>query len=161
MLRNLARTLERRATPKCLRLGGPLRPSFATKNMSSHFPSVRYSGSYSFPADSYQLLATKEKAGSAEDALFEQEIKDVQNWWATERYTGIKRPYSAEDVISKRGTLQQSYPSSLMARKLFNLFQEKAAAGEPVHTSALYSPIVHLGTWRLNTDQWGRLTLCR
>ena len=38
--------------------------------------------------------------------------------------------------MSKRGTLQQSYPSSLMARKLFNLLEERAAKGEPVHTSA-------------------------
>lgn len=139
MLRYAARTLETLAAPKCLRVGTGLRPSFVTKNMSNHFASVRYSGSYALPADSYQLLATKEKAGAAEDTLFEKEVKDVKEWWAAERYAGIKRPYSAEDVISKRGTLQQLYPSSLMARKLFNLFLQKAAAGEPVHTSALCS----------------------
>ena len=59
-----------------------------------------------------------------------------EDWWASPRYKGIKRPYSAEDVVSKRGALQQSYPSSLMARKLFNLLEERAAKGEPVHTSA-------------------------
>lgn len=61
----------------------------------------------------------------------------MKDWWASPRFKGIKRPYSAEDVVSKRGALQQSYPSSLMARKLFNLFEERAAKGEPVHTSAL------------------------
>jgi isocitrate lyase len=60
----------------------------------------------------------------------------VKDWWASPRYKGIKRPYSAEDVVSKRGALQQTYPSSLMARKLFNLLEERAAKGEPVHTSA-------------------------
>lgn len=60
----------------------------------------------------------------------------MRDWWASPRYKGIKRPYSAEDVVSKRGALQQTYPSSLMARKLFNLLEEKAAKGEPVHTSA-------------------------
>ena len=60
----------------------------------------------------------------------------MRDWWASPRYKGIKRPYSAEDVVSKRGALQQSYPSSLMARKLFNLLEERAAKGEPVHTSA-------------------------
>jgi isocitrate lyase len=84
--------------------------------------------STALPGDSFQLLP--------EDALFEEQVQAVKAWWASPRYKGIKRPYSAEDVVSKRGTLPQSYPSSLMARKLFNLLEERAAKGEPVHTSA-------------------------
>ena len=96
------------------------------------------------PADSFQLLSEADKAGQAEDALFEEQVRQVKDWWASPRYKGIKRPYSAEDVVSKRGALQQTYPSSLMARKLFNLFEERAAKGEPVHTSAcLRSPVVN------------------
>jgi len=86
------------------------------------------------PADAFQLLTESEKS-SAEDALFDEQIQQVQSWWGSERYKGIKRPYTAEDVVSKRGALQQTYPSSLMARKLFNLFRERAAEGKPVHTS--------------------------
>lgn len=92
--------------------------------------------SAALPGDSFQLLPEASKAGQAEDALFDEQVKAVNDWWASPRYKGIKRPYSAEDVVSKRGALQQSYPSSLMARKLFNLLEEKAAKGEPVHTSA-------------------------
>ena len=88
------------------------------------------------PTDSFQLLSTTEKAGESEDAIFDEQIKQVKERWASPRYNGIKRPYSAQDVVSKRGALQQVYPSSLMARKLFNLFEERAARGEPVHTSA-------------------------
>lgn len=91
--------------------------------------------SASLPSDSYQLLPTTAKAGDAEDALFAQQVRDVQSWWSSPRYEGIKRPYSAEDVVSKRGSLQQIYPSSIMARKLFNLLEERAAEGKPVHTS--------------------------
>ncbi|MCJ1314896.1 hypothetical protein MMC15_000210 [Xylographa vitiligo] len=93
------------------------------------------------PADAYQLLSTTKKAGVAEDALFDQQVYDVKQWWASARYSGIKRPYSAEDVVSKRGTLQQTYPSSLMAKKLFNLFQERAGTGEPVHTMGAIDPV--------------------
>ena len=106
--------------------------------MASKLPVLDYPASSALPADSYQLLPISEKAGPAEDALFEQEVQLVKKWWATARYVGIKRPYSAEDVVSKRGALQQTYPSSLMARKLFNLFKERAAQGEPVHTSMSY-----------------------
>lgn len=88
------------------------------------------------PTESFQLLSTSEKAGASENAIFDEQVTQVRDWWASPRYKGIKRPYSAEDVVSKRGTLQQVYPSSLMARKLFNLLEEKAAKGEPVHTSA-------------------------
>ena len=95
----------------------------------------------SLPSDAFQLLSTSEKAGNAEDALFAQEVKDVETWWSTERYKGIKRPYTAADVVSKRGTLQQSYPSSLMARKLFNLLNQRAAEGKPVHTMGAIDPI--------------------
>jgi isocitrate lyase len=103
--------------------------------MESPLPPVEPPVSAVLPTDSFQLLSTSEKIGAAEDTLLEQQIKDVKRWWATSRYEGIKRPYSAEDVVSKRGSLMQTYPSSLMARKLFNLFKERAAKGEPVHTS--------------------------
>ena len=105
--------------------------------MATQLPTVDPPVSTILPSDSYQLLSTSAKSGAAEDALFDKEINDVEQWWASSRYKGIKRPYSAKDVVSKRGALQQTYPSSLMARKLFNLFRERAAAGEPVHTSEL------------------------
>lgn len=84
----------------------------------------------------FQLLSTEEKSGIMEDKLFSQRIHDIKKWWQTPRFEGIKRPYAAEDIVSKSGSLEQSFPSSLMAKKLFNLLQERSAAGEPLHTSA-------------------------
>ncbi|KAK4894470.1 mitochondrial 2-methylisocitrate lyase [Elasticomyces elasticus] len=90
--------------------------------------------------DAFQLLPETSKP-SAEDQIYNQQIKDVEQWWSTPRYAGIKRPYSAQDVVSKRGTLQQTYPSSLMARKLFNLLEERMKAGQPVHTMGAIDPV--------------------
>lgn len=70
-----------------------------------------------------------------EAAIFSADVESIQQWWASPRFKGIKRPYSAADVAKKRGRLPQSYPSSDMARKLFNLLNERAAEGKPVHTS--------------------------
>jgi len=89
----------------------------------------------SLPSDSFHVLPEQDKAGPPEDALYQQQTRDVEEWWSTPRYAGIKRPYTAADVVSKRGSLQQSYPSSLMARKLWDLVQERLSAGEPIHTS--------------------------
>ena len=107
----------------------------------SSLPSVQPPISSSVPADSFQLLSTETKAGDAEDILFNKQVEDVKNWWASPRYKGIKRPYTPEDVVSKRGALQQQYPSSLMARKLFNLLAERAAEGKPVHTMGAIDPV--------------------
>lgn len=95
---------------------------------------------HSHPTDAFQLLPESAKP-AAEDEIFSQQIQQVQDWWSTPRYKGIKRPYSAEDVVSKRGTLQQIYPSSLMARKLFNLLEERASEGKPVHTMGAIDPV--------------------
>jgi len=99
------------------------------------FKSAELPLSTNLPSDAFQLLSTPEKAGAFEDALYEQQTRDVEAWWASERFEGVKRPYSAADIVSKRGSLQQTYPSSLMARKLFNLLNERAIQGLPVHTS--------------------------
>ncbi|KAF7562333.1 hypothetical protein G7046_g1801 [Stylonectria norvegica] len=87
-------------------------------------------------ADAFQLLPEAQKAGAAEDALYENTVQEIETWWATPRFAGIKRPYSAVDVATKRGTQKISYPSSVMATKLFNLIREREAKGEPIHTTS-------------------------
>ncbi|WEW61443.1 mitochondrial 2-methylisocitrate lyase [Emydomyces testavorans] len=150
MIRNVARRLPRqlRSAGQAVHSSNSIPPraaagrlSYISLRMASQLRPVKPPVSIEFPADSYQLLSTSEKAGAAEDALFEEQVKAVKEWWATPRYEGIKRPYSAEDIVSKRGALQQSYPSSLMARKLFNLLNDKAAKGEPLHTLGAIDPV--------------------
>lgn len=116
-------------TPKC-GLVGCLRSGC----LSLSFVRVRNLGTES--ASEFQLLSTDEKAGVMEEKLYSRRIHDIEGWWRTPRFEGIKRPYSAEDVVSKSGSLEQTYPSSLMAKKLFKLLQERSAASAPVHTSA-------------------------
>lgn len=140
MFRTVSRSVARQSrssrvtsrTPQLLRSLSTTAYRMSNSTLESVNPPV----STALPGDSFQLLPEASKAGQAEDALFEEQVQAVKDWWASPRYKGIKRPYSAEDVVSKRGALQQSYPSSLMARKLFNLLEERAAKGEPVHTSA-------------------------
>lgn len=131
MLRSIRR-LPRRAPVVSTVSSRSLRPF--TSGYTRMTP-IQHPVSTTLPSDAYQLLSTQEKVGESEDALYDQQLRDVESWWNSPRYEGIKRPYTAADVVSKRGSLQQTYPSSLMARKLFNLLNERAAAGQPVHTS--------------------------
>lgn len=134
MLRRVASTAPRRVVPAKTTKGYLRNFSIPAQRMSSLKP-LEHPVSAALPSDSFQLLPESEKAGAAEDALYEQQIKDVEAWWASPRYEGIKRPYSAADIVSKRGSQLQSYPSSVMARKLFNLIKQREAKGEPIHTS--------------------------
>ena len=109
--------------------------------MSSTIASVSSPLPSTHTTDSFQLLPESQKPGKAEDEIYNKEIQQVKDWWASPRYKGIKRPYSPDDVVSKRGTLQQTYPSSLMARKLFNLLEERANEGKPVHTMGAIDPV--------------------
>lgn len=92
------------------------------------------------PTEGFQLLEELEKP-AAEQQVFDEQVKYVREWWESPRYKGIKRPYTPEDVVSKRGTLQQVYPSSTMARKLFQLLETRHAEGKPVHTMGAIDPI--------------------
>ncbi|PHH59635.1 hypothetical protein CDD81_2793 [Ophiocordyceps australis] len=93
------------------------------------------------PADAFQLLPESQKAGEAEDALYEAQLRQVEAWWTSRRFVGVRRPYSAEQVVSKRGTQLEVYASSVMAAKLFALVGEKLAKGEPIHTLGAIDPI--------------------
>ena len=59
-----------------------------------------------------------------------QQIEQLQQEWKTERWAGIKRPYSAEDVITLRGSLN---PEATMAQhgaaKLWALLHGSARKG--------------------------------
>jgi len=145
------RCLGRRWPCQISRASCQLRPvSYGASYMTGPLQHVDPPLASAHPTDSFHLLPEKDKAGEAEDAIYNEQIKQVKEWWASPRYQGIKRPYSADDVVSKRGTLQQVYPSSLMARKLFNLLEERASKGEPVHTSV--SAPYHYVVRRIQAD---------
>ncbi len=76
-----------------------------------------------------------------EQCAFAAEVAAVKAWWATPRFAGATRPYSAEDVVSKRGTLQQSYASATQAKKLWRLLQAHKAARTCSFTYGALDPI--------------------
>ncbi|KAL2121785.1 hypothetical protein VTJ04DRAFT_2240 [Mycothermus thermophilus] len=155
MLRTLATRVHRRtaasapsAAALVSRSASVTRPAAAislrllstTRSMAS-LPPVEPPLPSSALSASYQLLPESQKAGAAEDALFEQQVREVEAWWASERFAGIKRDWTAADVVSKRGSLQQTYPSTVTARKLWNLVREREAAGQPIHTLGAIDPV--------------------
>lgn len=58
-----------------------------------------------------------------EDDLFAKEVAQVKSWWSDSRWRYTKRPFTAEQIVSKRGHLKIEYPSSVQAKKLWNILE--------------------------------------
>ncbi|KAJ3772402.1 isocitrate lyase icl [Lentinula raphanica] len=78
---------------------------------------------------------------SSERAAFEAEVRQVEQWWKSPRFARVTRPYTAADVVSKRGTIKIEYPSNILAQKLFALLSEHAKRGTPSHTYGALDPV--------------------
>ena len=76
-----------------------------------------------------------------EQEYFSQQIEEIEKWWSTPRFEGIRRPYDAKKVAIHRGSLPVQYPSSVQADKLFGLLKQRRKEGLPVHTIGSIDPV--------------------
>ncbi|CAO1616420.1 unnamed protein product [Jaminaea pallidilutea] len=77
-----------------------------------------------------------------EDADYQRACEEVQRFFDSPRFKGIKRPYGPAAVVSKRGSIPATPPqSSLMADKLWSLLRHRFENGEPVHTMGAIDPV--------------------
>lgn len=56
----------------------------------------------------------------AEDQQYQQEVEEVKKWWSDSRWRYTRRPFTAEQIVQKRGTLKLQYPSNALAKKLWS-----------------------------------------
>lgn len=62
---------------------------------------------------------------SREDELFAKEVAEVKKWWSEPRWRYTKRPFTAEQIVSKRGNLKIQYPSDVQAKKLWDILERR------------------------------------
>ena len=72
---------------------------------------------------------------------FEREIEELQQWFASPRFKGITRVYTAREVVEQRGTIRPQYALARDAadafyRRLRELFEQKRS----ITTFGPYSP---------------------
>ncbi|KAJ6557400.1 isocitrate lyase icl, partial [Mycena vulgaris] len=65
----------------------------------------------------------------------------VEQWWKSPRFARVKRPYTAAEVVAKRGTIPIQYPSNILAKKLWSTLSEHAKRGTPSHTYGALDPV--------------------
>ncbi|GAB7358920.1 hypothetical protein MBLNU230_g4140t1 [Neophaeotheca triangularis] len=77
-----------------------------------------------------------------EQQAFEDEVKQVQEWWNDSRWRYTRRPFTAEQIVSKRGTIKIDYPSSVMAKKLWKTVEGRFANREASYTYGCLDPVM-------------------
>ena len=74
-----------------------------------------------------------------EDQQYLQEVDAVKKWWTDSRWRYTKRPYTAEEIIQKRGNLKIEYPSNTQSKKLWKIIEARYA----VSSSAVMLDLNH------------------
>jgi hypothetical protein len=79
---------------------------------------------------------------SEESEDFASRVAAVETFFSQPRFSGLSRPYSAAAVASKQGSLPPlPLPSTLLADKLYAIFDRAAKEGQPVHTLGAVDPV--------------------
>lgn len=66
-----------------------------------------------------------------EEQYYQDEVKQIKQWWTDSRWRFTKRPYTAEQIASKRGNLPIVYPSNAMSKKLWKTVEQRFAVCIP------------------------------
>ncbi|KAI1133377.1 isocitrate lyase [Nemania abortiva] len=75
-----------------------------------------------------------------EDDLFAQEVQAVKQWWSDPRWRYTRRPFTAEQIVSKRGHLQVQYPSNIQSKKLWNILENRFQNRDASYTYGCLEP---------------------
>ena len=60
-----------------------------------------------------------------EEQRYQDDVKAVKQWWSTPRWRYTKRPFTAEQIVAKRGNLKIDYPSNVQSKKLWDIVEHR------------------------------------
>lgn len=78
----------------------------------------------------------------AEESAYQAEVADVQKWWNDSRWRYTKRPFAADQIVSKRGNLKIQYPSNDQSKKLWNILESRFKNKEASFTFGCLDPVM-------------------
>lgn len=71
-----------------------------------------------------------------EDMAFASQVAEEENWWSSPRFTGVRRPYTAEQICSARGSLAVPYVSDMLSKKLWSILENRAKVSSILSSAA-------------------------
>jgi len=93
----------------------------------------------------------------AEEAQYQKEVEEVKQWWTDSRWRYTKRPFTAEQIIAKRGNIKIQYPGNTLSKKLWHTIEGRFKVSHTFCTEAMKVltsqrtkiPALHMGVWTL------------
>ncbi|KAF8599781.1 isocitrate lyase [Ceratobasidium sp. AG-I] len=77
-----------------------------------------------------------------ENELHAARVQDLEKHFALPRFEGIKRPYTAESVVTKQGSMPPlPLPSTLLSDKFHSLLKNASEEKRPLHTMGAIDPV--------------------
>ncbi|CAB4254016.1 similar to Saccharomyces cerevisiae YER065C ICL1 Isocitrate lyase, catalyzes the formation of succinate and glyoxylate from isocitrate, a key reaction of the glyoxylate cycle [Maudiozyma barnettii] len=89
-------------------------------------------------------ISTNNQANEFEQlqTQLQNEVKEIEQWWSGPRWSQTRRNYSAKDIALRRGTFETvTYPSSIMADKLFKVLAKHNDDGTASRTFGVMDPV--------------------
>ncbi|KAI9831684.1 MAG: isocitrate lyase 1 [Sarea resinae] len=77
-----------------------------------------------------------------EDQIYQNDVQAVKQWWTDSRWRYTKRPFTAEQIVTKRGNLKIDYPSGAQSKKLWSILESKFSSGEASFTYGCLDPVM-------------------
>ncbi|KAK3698871.1 isocitrate lyase 1 [Vermiconidia calcicola] len=78
----------------------------------------------------------------AEEQQFQNDVKDLKQWWSDSRWRFTRRPYAAEQIANKRGNLRIEYGSNAMSKKLWKTLEKRFAERDVSFTYGCLDPVM-------------------
>jgi len=76
-----------------------------------------------------------------EELEFQTQVREIEQWWRSERFQYTTRPYTAQDVAKLRGSLPQYYASNEQAKKLYAILRRHQANKTCSRTFGALDPV--------------------
>ena len=83
-----------------------------------------------------------------EEQLFLREVDEVKQWWSDARWRYTKRPFTADQIVAKRGNLKIQYPSNDQSKKLWNIVESRFKVGLLERRSYIFPMLTNCAEWR-------------
>nr|POF01201.1 isocitrate lyase [Quercus suber] len=77
-----------------------------------------------------------------EEQRYLQEVEEIKKWWTDSRWRFTRRPFTAEQIASKRGNLTIEYPSNAQSKKLWKLVESRFANKTASATYGCLDPVM-------------------
>ncbi|KAJ9624954.1 isocitrate lyase 1 [Taxawa tesnikishii (nom. ined.)] len=81
-------------------------------------------------------------SADTEEQQFQDEVKQIQQWWSDSRWRYTKRPFTAEQIATKRGNLKIEHPSNVLAKKLWKTVEQRFQNKEASFTFGCLDPVM-------------------